>query len=332
MSTEIQPPKPGGNKWPEFRIWGLHFAIAAAVISIIIIVAYFLSVYGMYVAKSWLQDIRERLSQRCYHYSYQIYDLATSPDITTSMGVTGTPVITTTPGVTTNLGFSESPGITTTLMITTKLGIRVSPNITESSGIITIANTLALPPFPALNEQPLMRRLREQCNLTRSMALLYLRMTIYQYVSYYTSLTMATVLAILAGIFLFSITKSGWQEADPAVVTIFLILAGAALFYSQQPTLFEYEKNIANYRKQFASYVQLEHRILRFMVLGSEMENDPNGHLEMVRLSQFVRDVDIQLAVTDQLQVLFNTEAVPSYTEFANQLNGSSAGAPAAGN
>jgi hypothetical protein len=130
------------------------------------------------------------------------------------------------------------------------------------------------------------------------------------YRRYYTTTSLATGAAILAGICLFVITREGWKQANKGLISIFLVASTSALLFREIPRIFKYEENFRENFRQYQEYVALRNKIYSFLATGTVITETPKiiQQFDRPNVDQFILSVDQQLAQLHKIHIGFNRE------------------------
>lgn len=134
---------------------------------------------------------------------------------------------------------------------------------------------------------------------------------------------MTSGLAIIAGICLFFISKLGWQNANNALINIFIVTTSAGLLYQQLPVIFKQEINLGANRVLYIKYTELSYELLSYLAtkhVKSLAPENPN-QLTEVEPKIFIHSIDNKLAELNQIPIEFDATRVIKLNDVPNSLN-----------
>ncbi|HEV2706162.1 MAG TPA: Calx-beta domain-containing protein [Pyrinomonadaceae bacterium] len=118
------------------------------------------------------------------------------------------------------------------------------------------------------------RRLQEQVARIRERLALHLDVMNFYYTRYYMAIITFSIAAGVAGIILVLISKRGWEQTNEYVITSFLVMAAASVFYGAFPGVFQQEQNIVDNKVLYLKYLALENEVFSYAVTGEALNYD----------------------------------------------------------
>ncbi|MDH5432865.1 MAG: hypothetical protein OEY19_02890 [Gammaproteobacteria bacterium] len=160
------------------------------------------------------------------------------------------------------------------------------------------------------------QRIEEQYTTIRSREKFHLDVTIFFYSRYVTTLTVATVLAILSAVMLLFISKSGWINTNPYIINAFLTISSCATFFSIMPELYEQKINIEENKSLYVKYTKLDHETRSFVAtLPVNYSSTKNQEL-----ANFIKHTDDSLAKLHILPLSLDPEAINRVDDEVNKV------------
>jgi hypothetical protein len=114
--------------------------------------------------------------------------------------------------------------------------------------------SLSLPGSATTNEQ---RRFQEQVQHVSNRALHHFDVMQFFYMNHYMQLMLAAIFGGLATIALTLLSKSGWNTANPYLVSFFLTASIATAFFIAFPNMCKMDENVAKNKSLYMKYVAL---------------------------------------------------------------------------
>ncbi|MEM9274703.1 MAG: hypothetical protein AAGA80_17335 [Cyanobacteria bacterium P01_F01_bin.143] len=149
---------------------------------------------------------------------------------------------------------------------------------------------------------------------------------LYFYRQHFLSISMASGLALVAGICVIFVAEEGIGDANPALMNIFITTASAALLYQRIPGIFQQELNREANRSLFLKYSDLGNTILSYLATGKIRNNLPitnQAFASKLDADKFVHFIDQELARFNQLPIEFDATKVIKITDLSESINGS---------
>jgi len=148
---------------------------------------------------------------------------------------------------------------------------------------------------------------------------------LYFYRQHFLSISMASGLALIAGVCVIFVADVGIGDANPALINIFITTASAGLLYQRLPGIFQQELNREANRSLFLKYADLGNTILSYVATGKIRNNTSitNKSFSMkLDADKFVHFIDQELARFNQLPIEFDATKVIKITDLSESING----------
>jgi hypothetical protein len=160
-------------------------------------------------------------------------------------------------------------------------------------------------------------RLAEQLNQIELRINRYSAMMVFFYKHYYISISLTSASALVAGICLFFISKKGWQDANNALINVFIITSGAVIFFGDLPGIFRHNDNSAASRDLYLEHISLRNQVRSYLATGATVGGDPEKPNEFSRpeTSRFILYVDQKLAELNQIPIGFDPTGIKDIEE-----------------
>ena len=149
-------------------------------------------------------------------------------------------------------------------------------------------------------------RIDAQYRQTCGRAKHHLDVMINMYSNYYVFIVMASLAAVVAGIAIFLVGKTGWANASTSGLVLVITMTSAALLYRSLPAIFQQEQNIAENKRLYLDYVALENETRSFSATGEDVQGKKQT------ASQFIHYLDDRLASLNNIALGFDPSKVPS--------------------
>ena len=152
---------------------------------------------------------------------------------------------------------------------------------------------------------------------------------LYFYRQHFLSISMASGLALVAGICVIFVAEEGIGDANPALMNIFITTASAALLYQRIPGIFQQELNREANRSLFLKYSDLGNTVLSYLATGKIRNNLPitnQAFAKKLDADKFVHFIDQELARFNQLPIEFDATKVIKITDLSESINSSFSG------
>ena len=152
---------------------------------------------------------------------------------------------------------------------------------------------------------------------------------LYFYRQHFLSISMASGLALVAGICVIFVAEEGIGDANPALMNIFITTASAALLYQRIPGIFQQELNREANRSLFLKYSDLGNTVLSYLATGKIRNNLPitnQAFAKKLDADKFVHFIDQELARFNQLPIEFDATKVIKITDLSESISSSFSG------
>lgn len=174
-----------------------------------------------------------------------------------------------------------------------------------------VAAALAPSEPPSVNEvlaatklpDTIAKRLDAQAAEARRGALTHLKIAVFFSVRYYASLTVAAYLALLAAICFAFISRDGWAQSSPYLVTSFIVLSMCTTYFAALPSLYQLQQNVDSNKRLYAEFKKILSDIHTYAVASPTESKLPSNEA-------FVLAIDKELAALRSLPLTFNTGAL----------------------
>jgi hypothetical protein len=151
-------------------------------------------------------------------------------------------------------------------------------------------------------------RLKDQLALSRERAAHHLTVAVYFFSNYYMAILQAFVMGAVAAVALFFITKVGYAQASPYIVTVFITATVLATLYGAFPSVFRQQDNVAENKALYLRYIALQNEMLSYSATGSD------GTGKKVTAREYIAYVDKELNKTNNIAVGFDATKIPAVT------------------
>ena len=160
-------------------------------------------------------------------------------------------------------------------------------------------------------------RLAEQLNQVELRINRYSAMMVFFYKHYYISISLTSASALVAGICLFFISKKGWQDANNALINVFIITSGAVIFFGDLPGIFRHNDNSAASRDSYLQHISLRNQVRSYLATGATVGEDPEKPNEFSRpeTSRFILYVDQKLSELHKIPLGFDPTGIKDIQE-----------------
>ncbi len=176
-------------------------------------------------------------------------------------------------------------------------------------------------PQQAFADKPLVRqRLDHQLAELQGRMQTHWSVTGYFYKQYFLSIGMTLPLTLAAGTLGFFVSQKGWKQSNNALINIFLVTSGGALFFGQLPGVFRQDLNLSTNWTTFQNYNSLRNEILSYSATGGQVMVEGQG-LTLVPPEQFLLTVDKRLNTLSSLPIQFDTSQLLKSTDVFNSVN-----------
>lgn len=150
-------------------------------------------------------------------------------------------------------------------------------------------------------------RLLDQIKTIRGRAIHHFSVMKFFYSRYYMAISVVLVSSVITAIALLFITRAGWDNASPYVITVFITAAALTAYFGAFPPVFQQSQNIADNKKLYLQYIGLHDEVMSFLSLQQNL----NG--EAKTASEFIHYVDKQLIQLNTFAIGFDNTKVPNY-------------------
>lgn len=147
------------------------------------------------------------------------------------------------------------------------------------------------------------KRLDVQAAEARRGALTHLKIAVFFSVRYYAALTVAAYLALLAAICFAFISRDGWAQSSPYLVTSFIVLSMCTTYFAALPSLYQLQQNVDSNKRLYAEFKKILSDIHTYAVAWPTESKLPSNEA-------FVLAIDKELAALRSLPLTFNTGAL----------------------
>jgi hypothetical protein len=155
-------------------------------------------------------------------------------------------------------------------------------------------------------------RLISQFQEIETRAARHARIMGFFYKQYYISLSMIVAAAVVASICLFFISKSGWEQANNAVINIFIFASAIILFYGNLTFVFKQDENLKGNQELYLSYIALREEVMSYWATQRiSMSEEP------LEVTQFILYLDNKLQTLNRIELGFSS---PQISTFIDQL------------
>lgn len=170
------------------------------------------------------------------------------------------------------------------------------------------------------------QRLSQQLEYSKKREGYHLRVITFFNAQYFSVVTVASVAAVLAAVFLFLILRVGWDHTSPEFHAVFLGLFATTAFFSIQPSLYSHEENILSHQLALTGYRGIHDNILS--VVSTKMKPPMAKKLPTAPASADSMDVVLkdliwnndQLFAKYKINISIDASHIPSYQNLANGL------------
>jgi hypothetical protein len=152
-------------------------------------------------------------------------------------------------------------------------------------------------------------RIDEQFQQLRRRTKHHLEVMVDFYSWYYVAIIIASSAAAIAAIALFWISKTGWANASPTAVVLFVITTTVAVYYRAFPGMFRQEQNIAENKKLYLEYVALENEVKSYCTTGENTQG------QRLSCPEFIHYVDTRMARSNNVALGFDPTKLPTYQD-----------------
>ena len=157
-------------------------------------------------------------------------------------------------------------------------------------------------------------RLQEQFDVIRVRISVYLGIALRFFSWHYASVATAAGSGLVAAVALLLISKRGWANASPYVITVFITTSAIAGFYTTLPRVFRHRANIAECQELFLSHVALESSVLTYVATGRNAEG---RHCDT---KEFIRETDAAMNRLHRWPIELDPSATPMPGESLREL------------
>lgn len=155
-------------------------------------------------------------------------------------------------------------------------------------------------------------RLAEQLNQIELRINRYSAMMVFFYKHYYISISLTSASALVAGICLFFISKKGWQDANNALINVFIVTSSAVIFFGDLPGIFRHNENSAASRDLYLEHISLRNQVRSYLATGATVGADPEKPNEFSRpeTSRLILYIDQKLAELNKIPLGFDPTGI----------------------
>ena len=119
----------------------------------------------------------------------------------------------------------------------------------------------------------------------------------------FVSLGTIVLMAGVASVSLFFISKAGWEQINNAVINVFVISAGLIIFHSNFILIFKFQDNIKLNGQLYSEYNRLYNSILSYWAIQPSTP-------EMILPAEFILSTDQQLADLGKISLEFDVDRI----------------------
>jgi mevalonate pyrophosphate decarboxylase len=177
----------------------------------------------------------------------------------------------------------------------------------ETNAVLQIADPAAA--------EPLKKRLQEQASALSGRAAFHKDVMLYFYSNYYVGILLASVCGGVAALGLLLISKTGWQSANPYVISLFVSASACTAFYVAYPGMFKQEENVAKNKSLYLRYLNLLNETRTFAATGLGPEGRTNT------LIGFIGYLDLEMRKANDVAVSFDPGKYPTYKNLQTDKN-----------
>ncbi|AOX00745.1 hypothetical protein BJP34_16000 [Moorena producens PAL-8-15-08-1] len=167
----------------------------------------------------------------------------------------------------------------------------------------TVAYTETIPDAAPLEQE----RIGAQIQEIQARDQRHFKMMTFFYNNYYMSKLMTYGTAIVAGICLLFIIRSGWNSTHPYVINIFVVVSASAILFGNLPGLFRYEDSIVNNKQLYLNYASLKNEVSSYLVTGQDIDGNP------IEMKYFINHIDKELSRLNRLPIGFERTRLLDY-------------------
>ncbi|WP_424103301.1 hypothetical protein [Moorena producens] len=167
----------------------------------------------------------------------------------------------------------------------------------------TVAYTETIPDAAPLEQE----RIGAQIQEIQARDQRHFKMMTFFYNNYYMSKLMTYGTAIVAGICLLFIIRSGWNSTHPYVINIFVVVSASAILFGNLPGLFRYEDSIVNNKQLYLNYASLKNEVSSYFVTGQDIDGNP------IEMKYFINHIDKELSRLNRLPIGFERTRLLDY-------------------
>lgn len=132
--------------------------------------------------------------------------------------------------------------------------------------------------------------------------------------NYYVGILLRNIFAGLAALSLFLVSRRGWEQANPCVVSFFLTVSACAAFFIAFPDMFKQEENVTKNKALYLNYVALLNEVHTFVATGDYPQEEKKANRDKLSdttvpatLSQFIKHLNDELKKSNDIAVAFDT-------------------------
>lgn len=148
-------------------------------------------------------------------------------------------------------------------------------------------------------------RLKDQLTLARERSKHHLTIAVYFFSNYYMAILQAFIMGAVAAVALFFITKVGYSQASPNVVTVFITATVLATAYGAFPTVFRQPDNVAENKALYLRYIALQNEMLTYAATGLD------NSAKKVPAAEYISHIDKELNKANNVAIGFDATKLP---------------------
>ncbi|HOW81805.1 MAG TPA: hypothetical protein PK573_04545 [Spirochaetota bacterium] len=133
----------------------------------------------------------------------------------------------------------------------------------------------------------------------------HLNVAVYLYIKNYILIRKAAILAVVAAAILAYITKNGWEKTNRYVLIAFFIISAHIAYFYSMPNVCEFQKNIASNVNLYTSNVNLENRVLTFIL-------DDRNFADRRKAADFIGSIDAEMKELNVFSLSLDQTKLPA--------------------
>lgn len=125
------------------------------------------------------------------------------------------------------------------------------------------------------------------------------------------------LVAGIASVSLFFISKHGWERINNAVISIFILSSGVVFFHGNLMLVMRYQDNITVNRQLFEQYSEMKNLVLSYWATQPTMPDSPSA-------AEFIHQIDKMLAEYSNITLDFDNRQAALLREPIDYFNSNS--------